>query len=132
MRKDFTGVLARLLLAATLLCASAAAGIAAPRGGGANACPLSRLHDCCKKMRRVADAPRLAPVQLCCITDLPQPAPAGTSYNAPPAPGAASDPRTATSTATPAHAPLHAHAHAPTFSPTHSPPAYLRHASFLI
>lgn len=132
MLKDFTGVLARLLLAAVLFCASATAGVAAPRRGGAVSCPLSRLHDCCKKMRRGADAPHLAPVQLCCITNLPQPAPAGTSYNAPPAPDAASDPRPAAVTATPTHAPLHARAYAPTFSPTHSPPAYLRHASFLI
>jgi hypothetical protein len=132
MLKDFKGGLARLLLAAALVCASAAAGVAAPRGGRANACPLSRLHDCCKKARRAADAPRLAPVRLCCITNLPQPAPAGTSYNAQPAPGAAGDPRPAASTVAPAHAPLHARAHAPVFSPTHSPPAYIRHASFLI
>lgn len=132
MLKDFTGVLTRLLLAAALVCASAAAGIAAPRGGRANACPLTRLHDCCKKARTASDAPRLAPVRLCCITNLPQPAPAGTSYNAQSTPGAASDPRPAASIATPAHAPLYARAHAPTFSPTHSPPAYIRHASFLI
>lgn len=133
MLKDFTGVLARLLLAAALVCATAAAGIAAPRGrSSANACPMSRLHACCKKARRGADAPRLLPVRLCCITDTPQPAPAGTSCNVRPAPGAASDPRPAESAAAPAHAPLHARAHAPAFSPTHSPPAYIRHASFLI
>jgi hypothetical protein len=132
MLKDFKGVLARLLLAAALVCASAAAGIAAPRGGRANACPLSRLHDCCKKARTAADAPRLAPERLCCITNLPQPAPAGTSYNAQPAPGTASDPRSAASITTPAPAPLHARAYAPVFNPTHSPPAYIRHASFLI
>jgi hypothetical protein len=132
MLKDFKGVLMRLLLAAALVCASAAAGIAAPRGVRTNACPLSRMHDCCKKARAVADATRLAPVRLCCITNLPQPAPAGTSYNAQSAPGAASDPRPAASIAAPAHAPLHARAYAPTYSPTHSPPAYIRHASFLI
>jgi len=132
MLKDFKGVLARLLLAAALVCASAVAGVAAPRGGRANACPLSRLHDCCKKSRNAADAPRLAPVRLCCVTNLPQPAPAGTSYNAQPAPAAASDPRPAAATVAPAHAPLHARAYAPVFSPTHSPPAYIRHASFLI
>jgi hypothetical protein len=132
MLKDFKGVLARLLLAAALVCASAAASIAAPRGVRANACPMSRLHDCCKKARRAADASRLAPVRLCCVTNLPQPAPAGTSYNAQPAPGAASDPRPADTSAAPEHAPQHARAYAPTFSPTHSPPAYIRHASFLI
>ena len=132
MLKDFKGGLARLLLAAALVCASAAAGVAAPRGGRANACPLSRLHDCCKKARRAADAPRLAPVRLCCVTNLQQPAPAGTSYNAQPAPGAAGDPRPSASVAAPTHAPLYARAYAPVFSPTHSPPAYIRHASFLI
>ena len=132
MLKDFKGVLARLLLAAALLCASAAAGVATPRGGRGAACPMSRLHDCCKKARRAAEAPRLLPSLLCCVTNTPQPAPAGTSYNAQPAPGAASDPRPAASAAAPAHAPLSACAHAPVFSPTHSPPAYIRHASFLI
>lgn len=132
MLKDFTGVLARLLLAAALVCATAAAGLAAPRGARANACPMSRTHACCKKARRAADAPRLVPVRLCCVTDSPQPAPAGTSYTVQPAPGAASDPRPAATTAAPAHAPLPARAYAPTFSPTHSPPAYIRHASFLI
>jgi hypothetical protein len=133
MLKDFTGVWARLLLAAALVCASAAVSLAAPRGRGANACPLmSRAHACCKKARKAADAPRLLPVRLCCITDAPQPAPAGTTYNAQPAPGAATDPRPAATTVAPAPATLHARTHAPTFSPTHSPPAYIRHASFLI
>jgi hypothetical protein len=132
MLKDFKGVLARLLLAAALACASAAAGLAAPRGAGANACPMSRMHDCCKRARRNADAPRLVPVRLCCVTNTPQPAPAGMSYNAPPAPGAATDPRRADDVAAPAPAPQHARASAPTFSPNHSPPAYIRHASFLI
>jgi hypothetical protein len=132
MLKDFKGALARLLLAAALVCASAAAGVAAPRGARANACPMSRLHDCCKQMRRVADAPHLAPVRLCCVTNLPQPAPAGTSYNVQTTPGAVSDPRPAATAAAHAHAPLHARAYAPVFSPTHSPPAYIRHASFLI
>jgi hypothetical protein len=132
MLKDFTGVLARLLLAAALVCATAAAGLAAPRGARANACPMSRTHACCKKARRAADAPRLVPVRLCCVTDSPQPAPVGASYTVQPAPGAASDPRPAATASAPAHAPLHARAYAPTFSPTHSPPAYIRHASFLI
>ena len=134
MLKDFTGGLARLLLAATLVCASAAVGLAAPRGRGANACPLmSRAHACCKRaVRKSAEAPRLVPMRLCCVTDSPQPAPAGTSYNAQPAPGAATDPRPAATTVAPAHVILHARAYAPTFSPTHSPPAYIRHASFLI
>jgi hypothetical protein len=132
MLKDFTGVLARLLLAAALLCASAALGVAAPRLGRANACPMSRLHDCCKKARRAAAAPRLVPVPLCCVTDSPQPAPVGTSYNVQTAPGAASDPRPAADAPAPERPPLQARAPAPVFSPTHSPPAYIRHASFLI
>jgi hypothetical protein len=133
MLKDFKGVSARLLLAAALVCASAAVGLAAPRGVRSKACPLmSRAHACCKRARKGAEAPRLAPVPLCCVTNTPQPAPAGTSYNAPPAPGAATDPRPSATAAAPAPARLHARAHAPAFSPTHSPPAYIRHASFLI
>jgi hypothetical protein len=132
MLKNFKGVLARLLLAAALACASAAAGLAAPRAGGASACPMSRMHDCCKRARMAADVPRLLPVGLCCVTKIPQPAPAGTSYNAQPAPGAATDPRPAVKVAAPAHVTPHALACVPTFSPTHSPPAYIRHASFLI
>ena len=133
MLKNFTGVLARLLLAAALLCASAAVGLAAPRGVRSKACPMSRRHDCCKRARnRAADAPRLAPARLCCVTNSPQPAPAGTSYSVQPAPGAATDPRPAATAVEPAHVTLHARAHAPAFSTAHSPPAYLRHASFLI
>jgi hypothetical protein len=133
MLKKFTGVLARLLAAAALVCALAAAGVAAPRVGRANACPLSRTHACCKKARKSAEAPRLLPVvRPCCVTNTPQPAPAGTSYNLQSAPGAATDPRPAADVFEPAHAPQHARAFAPTFSPTHSPPAYIRHASFLI
>jgi hypothetical protein len=133
MLKDFKGVLARLLLAAALVCASAAVGLAAPRGMGNAACPLmSRAHPCCKSARGGAESPRLLPVRLCCVTDAPQPAPAGTSYNAQPAPGAATDPRPAAATPAPAHVARHARAYAPTFSPAHSPPAYIRHASFLI
>ena len=131
--KDFKGGLARLLLAAALVCASAAVGVAAPRGVRSKACPLmSRAHACCKRARKGAEAPRLAPVRLCCVTNPPQPAPAGASYNAPPAPGAATDPRPAAAAVEPAHAAPHARAHAPAFSPAHSPPAYIRHASFLI
>ena len=133
MPKELTGVLARLLLAVALVCASAVAGVAAPRGGGASACPMSRLHDCCKQARnRAADSARLLPSRPCCVNNSPQPAPAGTSYNAQPAPGAAGDPRPAANVTAPAHAPLHLRAYAPTVSPTHSPPAYIRHASFLI
>lgn len=132
MPKDFTRVLARLLLAAALVCASAAVGSAAPRGVRSRACPLSRLHDCCKRARKSADAPRLAPVRPCCVTDSPQPAPAGTTYNIRPAPGAATDPRPASTPVEPAPVTALARAHAPTFSPAHSPPAYVRHASFLI
>jgi hypothetical protein len=133
MLKGFTGGLARLLLAAALVCASAAVGLAAPRGG-ANACPLmSRMHACCKKaLGRAADSARLLPARLCCVADTPQPAPASTTYNAQPAPGAANGPRPAATDVEPAHAALHARDYAPTFSPTHSPPAYIRHASFLI
>lgn len=134
MRKDFTGVVARLLLAASLVCALAATGLAAPRGARADACPLmKRTHACCKKARnRALDAARLAPVRPCCFTNSPQPAPAGTSYNAQPAPGAATDPRPAATAAVHAHVTANARPHAPVFSPTHSPPAYIRHASFLI
>jgi len=133
MLKGFTGGLARLLLAAALVCASAAVGLAAPARRGNPACPLmSRAHACCKRARKAAEYPRLLPVRLCCVTDAPQPAPAGTSYNAQPAPGAATDPRPAAATLAPAHVALHARASAPTFSPAHSPPAYIRHASFLI
>lgn len=133
MLKNLKGVLARLLLGAALVCATAAVGLAAPRGGGrAGACPMSRTHACCKKARKKADAPRLAPVRLCCVTNTPQPAPAGASYTVQPAPGAATDPRPAASFVEPAPAPRPARAHAPAFSPSHSPPAYIRHASFLI
>jgi hypothetical protein len=133
MLKDFKGGVARLLLAAALLCASAAAGLAAPRGARANACPLmSRKHACCKRARKAAESPRLLPARLCCVTNTPQPAPAGTTYNVQPAPGAATDPRPAASEVAPAHVTLHARARAPVFSPAHSPPAYIRHASFLI
>jgi hypothetical protein len=133
MLKTLTGVLTRLLLAASLVCALAAAGLAAPRGGrSAASCPMSRTHACCKRARKSANAPRLTPARLCCVTNTPQPAPAGTSYNVQPAPGAATDPRPAATAAAPLHEPLHVRAFAPTFSPTHSPPAYIRHASFLI
>lgn len=132
MLKRFTGVLARLLLAAALVCALAAAGIAAPRGRSSVSCPMSRKHSCCKRARKNAEAPRLSPVRPCCVTNTPQPAPAGASYNVQSAPGAATDPRPAADAVGPAHAPLRARAFAPTFSPTHSPPAYIRHASFLI
>ena len=133
MLKGFTGGLARLLLAAALVCASAAVGLAGPRGRLNAACPLmGRAHDCCKRARGAAESPRFLPARLCCVTDAPQPAPAGTSYNAQPAPGAATDPRPAAKTPAPAHATLQARAYAPTFSPAHSPPAYIRHASFLI
>lgn len=133
MLKSFKGVLAKLLLAAALVCALTAAGIAAPRGARANACPLmNRPHACCKKARRAAEAPRLQPARLCCIINSPQPAPAMTSYNAQPAPGAATDPRPAAKAVAPAHVALHTRTHAPVYNPAHSPPAYIRHASFLI
>jgi hypothetical protein len=133
MLKDCKGILARLLMAAALVCASGAAGLAAPRGGSGAECPMmSRMHDCCKRARLAADAPRLLPFGFCCVTNHPQPAPAGTSYNAQPAPGAATDPRPAANVTAPAHVTFHARADAPTFSPTHSPPAYIRHSSFLI
>ncbi|HEX7312807.1 MAG TPA: hypothetical protein VF297_02745 [Pyrinomonadaceae bacterium] len=134
MLKNFRGVLARLLLAALVVCASAAVGLAAPRGRGANACPLmNRSHACCKKARnRAADSARLLPSRLCCVTNTPRSAPAGTTYNVQPAPGAATDPRPSVTDIEPTHAALHAREYAPVFSPTHSPPAYIRHASFLI
>lgn len=134
MLKNFRGVLARLLLAAVVVCASAAAGLAAPRGRGMSACPLMKsAHACCKKARnRAAESPRLMPSRLCCVTNTPQPAPAGTAFNVRPAPGAATDPRPAPVEVEPAHAALQARDYAPVFSPTHSPPAYIRHAAFLI
>jgi hypothetical protein len=133
MPKGFKRGSARLLLAAALVCATAAVGLAAPRGRGADSCPMSRKHSCCKRARKKgADAPRLLPSRLCCVANTPQPAPAGTAYNVRPAPGAATDPRPAAGWAAPARVTLHAVTHAPTFSPTHSPPAYIRHASFLI
>ncbi|HEX8187168.1 MAG TPA: hypothetical protein VF586_02385, partial [Pyrinomonadaceae bacterium] len=102
-------------------------------GRGANACPLSgRTHACCKRARKGAEAPRLLPVRLCCVTDAPQPAPAGTTYNVRPAPGAAAGPRPAAAATEPPHVTPQARPQAPTFSPAHSPPAYIRHASFLI
>jgi hypothetical protein len=131
-RKDFKGGLARLLLAAALVCATAAVGLAAPRGRNANSCPMSRKHSCCKKARKSANAPRLLPVRLCCVADTPQPARAGTTCNVQPAPGAAAGPRPAAEAPAPARVTLRALTHAPTFSPAHSPPAYIRHASFLI
>lgn len=134
MLKNLKGVLARLLLAAVVVCASAAVGLAAPRGPRANACPLmKRSHACCKKARnRAAESARLAPARLCCVTNTPQPAPAGTTYSVQPAPGAAADPRPSSVEVGPAHAPVRARDYAPVFSPAHSPPAYIRHASFLI
>ena len=132
MLKDFTGGSARLLLAAALVCATAAVGLAAPRGGRANSCPMSRKHSCCKKARKSSNAPRLLPVRPCCVADTPQPAPAGTNYSVRPADGAATDPRPAAAMAAHAHVTPHARSYAPVFSPTHSPPAYIRHASFLI
>ena len=134
MPKNLKVVLARLLLAAAVLCASAAAGLAAPRGPGANACPLmKRSHACCKKARnRAAESARIMPSRLCCVTNTPQPAPAGTTYRVQPAPGAAADPRPSSVGVGPAHAAVRARDYAPAFSPAHSPPAYIRHASFLI
>jgi hypothetical protein len=91
------------------------------------------MHDCCKRAaRKAADGPRLLPVRLCCVTNTPQPAPAGTNYNTQPAPGAATEPRPAAAAVPPAHVAPRAPARAPAFSPAHSPPAYIRHASFLI
>lgn len=133
MLKDVKGTLARLLLAAAVACASAAVGLAAPRGP-VNACPMmAGAHACCKKARRrAADSSRLLPSMPCCVTNTPQPAPAGTNYNVRPAPGAATDARPSSATPAPAHVAAHARDRAPLFSPTHSPPAYIRHASFLI
>ncbi|MBV9923458.1 MAG: hypothetical protein JOZ96_00350 [Acidobacteria bacterium] len=133
MLKNLRGVLARLLLAAALVCASAAFSLAVPRAGGAGSCAMSRMHDCCERSaRKAAEAPRLLPVRLCCVTNTPQPAPAGTNYNSQPAPGAATEPRPAAAAAAPAHVTPRAPTQPPAFSPTHSPPAYIRHASFLI
>jgi hypothetical protein len=127
-----TKILARLTLAAALVGTTAAASLAAPRGGRAE-CPMSRAHGCCKKSRRNGRPASAAPAaRLCCVTNYPQPAPTGGSFTLRPSPGTASTPRPP---ATPAHAaPVaeHARAYAPPFQPSHSPPAYIQHAAFLI
>jgi hypothetical protein len=124
-----------LLLAAALLGTTLGAGVAAAttRRGGRAACPLSRMHGCCKKARQTGRANKVAPAaRLCCLVNCPQPAPAGASFTLRPSPGAASDPRPPAAVTPPAPAAEHARAYAPPFRPSHSPPAYLRHAAFLI
>ncbi|HEY0172216.1 MAG TPA: hypothetical protein VGB98_14420 [Pyrinomonadaceae bacterium] len=127
-----TKVLTRLLLAATLVGATAAASLAAPRGGRAE-CPMSRAPGCCKKARRNARPTSAAPsARLCCVTNYPQPAPTVGSFTLRPAYGAASAPRTPATPPPATAAAEHARAYAPPFQPTHSPPAYIQHAAFLI
>jgi hypothetical protein len=130
----FTQALTRLLLAAVLLSTmSGAVAAAAVSRGGRAACPLTRLHGCCKKARQNRRAPGVAPAaRLCCVVNCPAPAPTGASYTLQTSPGAASDPRPAASVAPPAPAAEHARAYAPPFRPSHSPPAYIQHAAFLI
>jgi hypothetical protein len=135
MARRFTQGLTRLLLAAALLSTmsgAVAASASSPRGGRA-ACPMSRLHGCCKRARQNLRAPGVAPAaRLCCIVNCPQPAPAGANFTLQPSNGAATDPRPPATPATPATAAEHARAYAPPFKPSHSPPAYIRHAAFLI
>ncbi|HEX8286296.1 MAG TPA: hypothetical protein VF588_23240 [Pyrinomonadaceae bacterium] len=127
-----TQTLTRLTLAATLLGASAGASLAAP-GGGRAECPMSRSHACCKKARRGARPASAAPAaRLCCVTNYPQPAPAGSNFALRQSPGTATDPRPAASVLPAAPAVTRARAYSPPFQPSHSPPAYIRHAAFLI
>ncbi|MET0625229.1 MAG: hypothetical protein ABW250_19990 [Pyrinomonadaceae bacterium] len=123
----------RLLLAATLVGATAAASLAAPGGGGRAECPMSRAHGCCKKARRNVRSTSAAPAaRLCCVTNYPQPAPTGSNFTLRPAYGTASAPRPPATAATATPAAERARAYAPPFQPTHSPPAYIQHAAFLI
>lgn len=122
----------RLVLAATLVGATAGASLAAPRGGRAE-CPMSRAHGCCKKARRNGRPPSAAPApRLCCVANYPQPAPAGSNFTPRPAYGEASAPRPPATPASATPVAEHARAYAPPFQPSHSPPAYIQHAAFLI
>jgi hypothetical protein len=133
MPRRFTQVLTRLLLAATLLSTMSGAGVAAASApGGRAACPMSRLHGCCKKARQNRRASGVAPARLCCVVNCPTPSPTGTAFTLQSSPGTASDPRPPAAPAPPAPAAERARAYAPPFRPSHSPPAYIQHAAFLI
>lgn len=122
----------RLLLAATLVGTTAAASLAAPRGGRAE-CPMSRAHGCCKKARRNGRPASAAPAaRLCCVANFPQPAPTGSNFTLRPSHAVASTPRPPATPAPLTPAAEHARAYAPPFQPSHSPPAYIQHAAFLI
>lgn len=127
-----TKVVTRLVLAATLVGATAAASLASPRGARAE-CPMSRAHGCCKKARRGGRPTSAAPAaRLCCVANFPQPAPAGGNFTLRPSHGTASTPRPPATPAPIRPAAEQARAYAPPFQPTHSPPAYIQHAAFLI
>ncbi|HEX8685413.1 MAG TPA: hypothetical protein VF736_24000 [Pyrinomonadaceae bacterium] len=134
MPKGFTKGLTRLVLAAALLCAAVGANaFAAVTGGARPECPMmSRLHACCKKARQSRDSRAGVPPRLCCVTNFPRPAPAGTNYAAQQSPGAATDPRPPAAPQPVAPAARHARGYAPPFRPSHPPPAYVQHAAFLI
>jgi hypothetical protein len=121
-----------MLLAAVLLGATPCAGAFA-RGAARVECPLmNRTHSCCKTARQKRRAPEVAPLRLCCVERVPQPAPANTSFAFRPSPGAADTPRPSAEqspTAVPLTQPRQ---YAPPFKPSHSPPAYVRHAALLI
>jgi hypothetical protein len=129
-----TKVLTRLVLAATLVGATAAASLAAPRGGGGRAeCPMSRAHGCCKKARRNNRSTSAAPAaRLCCVANFPQPAPAGSNFTLRPSHAVASGSCLPSTVAPVTPAAEQARAYAPPFQPAHSPPAYIQHAAFLI
>ena len=129
--KDFTRAAAKLLLTAALLVTTAGAGAAAQSGVRA-ACPMSRKHGCCKMTRKNRRAPGAAPVRLCCVQNVPQPAPSNPNFNVQSSPGAATTPRPSAEQAPTAAALPQPREYAPPFLPSHSPPAYLRHAAFLI
>ena len=130
--RDFTRATTRLLLAAVLLCTALGAGAFAQSGVRA-ACPLmNRTHSCCKSARQKRRPTSLAPLRLCCVERVPQPAPANTNFAFQSSPGAATTPRPAFEQAPAVAALPQPRAYAPPFKPSHSPPAYVRHAAFLI
>lgn len=129
--RSFTRATTRLLLTAALLATTAGVGAAA-QSGARRACPMSRKHGCCKMARKNRRAPGVVPVRLCCVQNLPQPAPTGSNFTAQSSPGAATTPRPSAGQAPSAEAAARPREYAPPFLPSHSPPAYVRHAAFLI
>jgi len=130
--RNFTRATTRLLLAAVLLCTTLGAGAFAQSGARAE-CPLmNRTHSCCKAARQKRRSTSVAPVRLCCVERVPQPAPANTSFAFQPSPGAADTPCPSAEQSPAVVAAAQTRAYAPPFKPSHSPPAYVRHAAFLI